>query len=430
VAEGGKGRKPRRRIWVPQVLVQVRVLRSRLDVAEARGLAPDQEAAAEHVRALLDKAEDAALKVDPMPRRLANWWRGALMEAAFTNLHAAQAEIIEVYDDAEVLAEIPTAVARAQAALPRGDLRRPTVADLHALPPAVQRAQLRRCVADGYEASDQHYQRLRSFRNVILLATVAITLILMGTLATGTARPDFIPLCFPVAENPELLNCPTGTEVGSARVGDILIVALLGLLGGAFSAALSIRNLRGTSTPYDVPVALAVLKFPLGAFTAVVGLILLGGGFIPGLTNLDSQEQILAYALLFGFAQQLGAQLLDKQAQSLLNAVPSKDAAAPPPPPLDGAILPSLPAEPVPSSEPVAAGPPPEADELEDVEEVEEVEAEPEPKPSAEEGPVAEPAEAEPKLLDNPEGDDEEQGEQIQDDEADVLPDAPPKDSR
>ncbi len=75
---------------------------------------------------------------------------------------------------------------------------------------------------------------------------------------------------------------------------------------------MSIRNLRGTSTPYDVPVALALLKVPLGAFTAILGLVAIQGDFVPGLSALDSQQQILAYALVLGYAQQVFTYSLDR----------------------------------------------------------------------------------------------------------------------
>ena|SRR6476659_4217296 len=53
------------------------------------------------------------------------------------------------------------------------------------------------------------------------------------------------------------------------------------------ASELATRNIRGTSLPYDVPLALAFLKVPMGALAAVVGILLLGGGFVPGLSELD-----------------------------------------------------------------------------------------------------------------------------------------------
>jgi hypothetical protein len=161
-----------------------------------------------------------------------------------------------------------------------------------------------------------------------------MTILTATTVILVSQTPTILPLCFPadgVADSGDpLLNCPTGSNVLAPSGDDILVVSLLGLLGGALAATVSIRNLRGTSTPYDLPVALSTLKVPLGAFTAVLGLVAIKGDFVPGLSALDSQEQILAYALLLGFGQQVFTMTLDKKAQSLLNGVTSKDSSSAP----------------------------------------------------------------------------------------------------
>jgi hypothetical protein len=185
-------------------------------------------------------------------------------------------------------------------------------------------------------------------------------LFLMGALAwLVAANPDAMPLCFTpntgtAASETIQTVCPSGDHKQPTG-GDVLIVAGLGLLGGALAAAFSIRNARGASTPYDVPVALAFFKLPLGALTAVTSILLLGGSFVPGLSELDSQRQILAYALVFGYAQQLISRLIDNRAQTVLSALPSRDpddrrtsAPAPPAPPV-------APAPPTSTLEPPAA---------------------------------------------------------------------------
>ena len=56
------------------------------------------------------------------------------------------------------------------------------------------------------------------------------------------------------AKNPTIVACPTGDSPTQAPASlDVVVVAILGLLGGSLAAAVSIRNLRGTETPYDVP---------------------------------------------------------------------------------------------------------------------------------------------------------------------------------
>ena len=42
-----------------------------------------------------------------------------------------------------------------------------------------------------------------------------------------------------------------------------------------------------------LPVAMAVLKLPTGAITAFLGLLLMRGQFVPGLSALDTSAQIL-----------------------------------------------------------------------------------------------------------------------------------------
>jgi len=348
--------KRRKRVWVQQVAVAALALETRLQIAEARGLTKDQKAAAAGVREFLARAKNAAHRIDPIPSRWANWWRGTLVDTAYQNLHAARAQMIDVYDEAELTAEIPRALARSQAGLHREDPRQVDGPTLLSLPLASRRAVLQRSIEDGYDASDRQHERLRSFRNIILLSAVLIALLVAITIYAVWANPQWMPLCFPADQPPDTLNCPTGSGVTEPQSMDIVVVALMGLLGGSLAATVSIRNLRGTSTPYDVPVALAMLKVPLGAFTAIVGLVAIRGEFVPGLTALDSQEQILAYALILGFGQQVFTRTLDKKAQNLLEALPSKDATMKPVPPPAAPSTPPPPPPPPGESE-GAAGP-------------------------------------------------------------------------
>ncbi|HET9871896.1 MAG TPA: hypothetical protein VFP89_04780 [Propionibacteriaceae bacterium] len=178
---------------------------------------------------------------------------------------------------------------------------------------------------------------------------VTIFLFISILVAVVSMKPSSVPFCFnpPVevatnggtsqagASSSRLVRavCPSGHDPGTGVVQartpkkrDISIVAGLGMIGGALAAAVAIRKVNGTSTPYDVPLALAILKVPTGGLTAVSGILLLSGGFVPGFSELDSQGQILAYALVLGYAQQLVTGLIDRQAMRVLDAVPSKDA--------------------------------------------------------------------------------------------------------
>lgn len=324
----------KRKLRVPMVDVGVQILQTRLDVAVAQGLGPNQQAAAEGVRRLLKKAEEAAYGIEPSPGPVSRWWSGSLVDAAYQNLHAARAQMIDVYDDAEVCAEIPSALGRLQQTLHRDDPRRHVADSLGSQVIARQRAFLRRAIEDSYDALDRQHERVRNFRNIILLLALCIAVLVLITIGVVWTNASFMPLCFPAdgtgADGSARFNCPTGSNFSVPHGNDIIVVSLLGLLGGALAAAVSIRNLRGTSTPYDVPVALALLKVPLGAFTAILGLVAIQGNFVPGLSALDSQQQILAYALVLGYGQQVFTYSLDRRAQTLLDGLPAKDSSAPP----------------------------------------------------------------------------------------------------
>jgi hypothetical protein len=62
-----------------------------------------------------------------------------------------------------------------------------------------------------------------------------------------------------------------------------------------------------------------VLKLPTGALTAVFGILLMRGAFVPGLTALDSSAQIISWAVLLGYSQQLLTRFVDQRAQTVLD---------------------------------------------------------------------------------------------------------------
>ena len=295
----------------------------------------DREAICAGVGLLIDGARWAARGQLPRHRWGISWWRGTNVEAAFRKSHQAEAELAKLYTDAEVEAEVAAAVARTDVALNRDDpvradarrLVNPLPDGTHrAAPAAARRLLLSRTVQAGYDAVNGAHTRLRNLRNVLWSTTACIAVLVSIFVAFVATHPSSVPLCFEAQPPDNMVACPTAENLGQTPQSlDVIVVALLGLLGGALAAAISIRNLRGTSTPYDSPIALAWLKVPVGALTAIGALIAIRGEFVPGLSALDSQEQILAYALVFGYAQQLLTGLIDRKALDVMSLVPSKD---------------------------------------------------------------------------------------------------------
>jgi hypothetical protein len=201
------------------------------------------------------------------------------------------------------------------------------------------------CLKGAGESVRRKQSRLQSFRNVIV-ATASFLLFLALVLGVATFRqPTLIPICFVRnVEGHVMIACPaeqsnpfpdtaSGEPVEdidaeiqqTVSPRDVLLVEFVGLLAASIAAALAIRNLRGTSDPYGIPVALAFLKLPTGALTAVFGLILIRAGLVPGIESLDTSAEIIAWALVFGFAQQLFTGVVDRQAQSVLEQSGASD---------------------------------------------------------------------------------------------------------
>ena len=204
--------------------------------------------------------------------------------------------------------------------------------------------------------------RVRSFRNMLFGAAAVLSIAALGLSIVGFVDPRLLPVCYTpsgqvvcatdmaaIDSDGSATGQPAADESTSQQADqddmarelanrpDILLISVVGLIAAAVAAAAALRGLKGTSNPYGVPFALAVLKLPTGALTAVLGLLLMRGQFVPGLSALDSPAQIIAWAIVFGYAQQLFTRFVDQRAQSVLDnagELPAAAAARPEPPPL------------------------------------------------------------------------------------------------
>ena len=320
-------------------------------------------------------AAKAAARCDRLVphRRLRMIRNGALIERAQSNLDAAEAFILAVAPADYVLGQMPSLLKHVQRHLTPNDPRRRAFEHIarklgikdadHPLLQSEQECTLdqkravifyeRRAITTivrgaSSEALREHV-RLRSFRNIVV-ATAAILLLLAVLIAIiGWLDKTLIPICFAPEQGNGVVMvvCPTAESVGfvpmneppqtgiprrdiddeiaaTASPADLLVIELVGLTAAAIAAAAAIRRIEG-SERYGLPVALAALKLPTGAITAFLGLLLVRGQFVPGLSALDTPAQILAWALLFGYAQELFTRLVDQQGQTVLNRVRGAD---------------------------------------------------------------------------------------------------------
>ena len=291
--------------------------------------------------------------------RVKSFFGGAAVERANSQLDAVETDLLRLARDPYLRGQIPNLLAHVRAHLPPDDARRQHVETIAAAVKArqpceelnpLERDELLAATRAASLEARHEIRRVRSFRNVLLVTAFILTLGVAGLTVLGASSPDRVPLCF--APDNAMVVCPTdaqtvetpnapagGDDAGvenpspdqqvhiderirdTARSWDIPVVEIVGLLAAALAAAFALRSIEGTSTPYSLPVAAAVLKLPTGALTAVFGLLLMRGGFIPGLSALDSSAQIIAWAIVFGYSQQLLTRFVDQQANTVLQKV-------------------------------------------------------------------------------------------------------------
>jgi hypothetical protein len=274
----------------------------------------------------------AAGRKDYDPRRwherAASAMRGSGVERTQANLDAVETDLLRMASLDYVAGQMPSLLAHVQRFLPKDDPRRKQVTGiggrLNGGQPHMTEAERNAIVGAYHAASSQRRRdliRVRSFRNVILGTAWILFLVAVGVAILGLVRPDALPLCFKPGRTQV---CPVGSQASSI---DLFLVEVVGLVAASLAAAYSLRDTRGTSTPYSLPAALALLKLPSGALTAVLGLLLMRGEFVPGLSALDSSAQIISWAVVFGYAQQLFTGMVDKQATAVLKDVGGRGAA-------------------------------------------------------------------------------------------------------
>jgi hypothetical protein len=344
------------RIWREQVVVRaaelaglatwISALHRASSDAELRAIDAARD---DEMRARLQSACEAAADTSRWPPH-----SRARMERAVGNLDAAEAVLLSRSPDAYLHGQLEAIRAHVAAHLPPKHPQRVQTEDLierYVVPavPATEctpingedRETLVEAARTASWAARREQVRLRSFRTAVVVTAVGLLLLASALVVAGASQPRWIPLCF-APQGMDTVVCPTSSaptggsdedpastaEVeeairDTARGADIAVVMLVGLAGAAVTSAAALRRLRGTSTPFAVPIALLLLKLPVGALTAFLGLVLLHGEFVPGLSALDSSGQILAWALIFGAAQQLVTGLVDKKAQAVLDSVGS-----------------------------------------------------------------------------------------------------------
>ncbi|WP_091366588.1 hypothetical protein [Geodermatophilus telluris] len=261
------------------------------------------------------------------------------------HLDSAQTDLLRLAPTSFLHGALPNLVMQARKALAPDDLRLLRLEQLATVTQSVEYTEDDRqvIVASAVAVNEEDRRnrlRLESFRRIILATTGS--LVILATIAgvLGSAYPSLFPVCFtstvadrvqvacPTATSPLTSSIPDGSfgdvDEVTAQLADpinIVFLEFLGVLGAALSTAIAIKNLRGSGDPYNLSLALVLLKTATGALIALFGIILVNAGLVPGIEVLDTSSEIIAWALVLGYAQQLFTGVIDRRAASVLEEV-------------------------------------------------------------------------------------------------------------
>ncbi|WP_059006960.1 hypothetical protein [Streptomyces specialis] len=304
--------------WRERALAEIASLEYALErIKSRRFVAAAKRTKLDGVERQLARAREAA--ADKSTVKAA--WYGSDVDATWSNIHQVEVELLQIAPSDELKWWSADVLARVRQHLPPQDPRRRaleerlTASGQRLLPDFRELAVRALKAAHGAEESER--ARVRSFRNCLFGATVMMTCIAVAFAVWGAARPTVFDMCFHDARQ-KAPACPTGNKLSS---WDVLTTEAVGLATAALAGAASLRRIQGTTTPYMVPMSLMMLKLPAGAVAAVIGLLLVRGSVVPGLSDLDTPGQILAWAAIFGAAQEAVTHQVDRRGQEVLEKV-------------------------------------------------------------------------------------------------------------
>ncbi|PKW18165.1 hypothetical protein [Saccharopolyspora spinosa] len=278
------------------------------------------------------------------------------VDSALAHIHAAHVLALQMVSLEDLHGMLADLLMLLEASLLPEDRRRLAVEQIFKSSEGGRLVQAQRqtvidAVREAYRAQEREVVRERSFSQLVWCWAIGLLGIAVTIAIFSALIPTLLPICFgptPNVPSAQVLEPPRGLIVvcpldqhpftGNMNVsaalaassGDYAVVETAGFVAAAVTAAATLHQLRGNPTASNVPLALACLKLPAGALTAVLGLLLMRGDFVPGLTSLDSSAQIIGWAVIFGAAQHLFTKVVDARGQEVMEAAPSPQPASAP----------------------------------------------------------------------------------------------------
>jgi hypothetical protein len=299
--------------WRENILQEVDRVQSMLDRS---GAASDEKERADRALQLASRA--ATQRRDSLSSLWAGW-SGADIERAWRSLHRAKQELFLLAKSEDIRSQLPALRSKVESSLSSTIERKryeAWLAEMEKEGGTLERERLREIRTAVDRQSDQQFESIRRFRNALWGALLG-AILLLAVLAFGSGWVPGLPLCGSTAaaatEEVSGITEPTLPE----ECVPVWQVELVGAAGALIAAAAAFWEVPKSGEPFGLRGIQSLVKVPMGALTAVIGTMLLQSGVIDALDPQPVPE-VLAYAALFGFAQQVVTRFIDSRAATLL----------------------------------------------------------------------------------------------------------------
>jgi hypothetical protein len=315
--------------------------------AEAEGIAANvKRALGEALQAMTPRRRGTRSRLAWRSLSLKRFYSGSDIEQAWLAIHRARAELYLLYPETELkaqteglgvlLADLPeSSTLRGSLTTALGRLGSKTGS-----PPKVEpgikigryvtikrqtrhesvvkaepgmRSELQRIYEHAIGISDVLQREARVLRNNMMMASLSLFLVGLALGVIHAFDSNIVSLC--TQKN----VCPID---GKIHPLDVFVIELAGMLGGLLSVVIPLASGERIMTPYRVFNQQLLLKTLAGAASAIGGVLLVGGGLI-SVVKIDTTIALLAYAVVFGFAQQIVTGAVDRRANTLAKETPS-----------------------------------------------------------------------------------------------------------
>lgn len=245
--------------------------------------------------------------------RFREWLSGSQVEECWRLLRQAEEGVLQAVADDGVAARSQGAIAHGEERLGRDHVLVTSLQshlDLGS-PPAALRIAALDVVRASHEVSDRRHRLMRLFRNQLIGVTTALVL-LAGAALLGQ---------FLINEN-RLVPAPADAELSPTIA--LAMVMFSGCIGALFSAVPSLSEIPETASPFNMARQQAYLKIATGAWSAVVGLLVVNAGLVSTEAGTGAASTSLGglviLAALFGAGQEAVTRFADNKARDLLRS--------------------------------------------------------------------------------------------------------------